>query len=282
MEIRTLTHQEILNILPDRKPESHKGDFGKVLLICGSKGYTGATALAAMGALRSGAGLVYAAAPESIYAIEAVKLTEAIVIPLPDQDGRLSTAAVNEIRSIMEQKNAVMIGPGLGQSEGVFAAVRTVLEEFPGPVVLDADGINAIAKHKDLLRGRTGPTVITPHAGEFARIADVCTGDRLEDAVTFAAEYGVILLLKGHRTIITDGKSTYLNNTGNPGMAVGGSGDVLAGIIVSLLGQGLQPMEAASCSAWLHGAAGDICAKQMGQYGMLPSDMLLVLPRLLK
>lgn len=282
MEIRTLTHQEILNILPDRKPESHKGDFGKVLLICGSKGYTGATALAAMGALRSGAGLVYAAAPESIYAIEAVKLTEAIVIPLPDQDGRLSTAAVNEIRSIMEQKNAVLIGPGLGQSEGVFAAVRTVLEEFPGPVVLDADGINAIAKHKDLLRGRTGPTVITPHAGEFARIADVCTGDRLEDAVTFAAEYGVILLLKGHRTIITDGKSTYLNNTGNPGMAVGGSGDVLAGIIVSLLGQGLQPMEAASCSAWLHGAAGDICAKQMGQYGMLPSDMLLVLPRLLK
>lgn len=282
MEIRTLAHQDILNILPDRKPESHKGDFGKVLLICGSKGYTGAAALAAMGALRSGAGLVYSAVPESIYAIEAVKLTEAIMMPLPDQDGRLSTAAANEIRSLMKQKNAVLIGPGLGQSEGVFAAVRTVLEEFPGPVVLDADGINAIAKHKDLLRGRTGPTIITPHAGEFARIADVCAGDRLEDAVTFAAENGVILLLKGHRTIITDGKSTYVNHTGNPGMAVGGSGDVLAGIIVSLLGQGLQPMEAASCSAWLHGAAGDICAKQMGQYGMLPSDMLLVLPRLLK
>lgn len=282
MKIRTLTHQDILDILPDRKPESHKGDYGKVLLICGSKGYTGAAALAAMGTLRSGAGLVYLAVPESIYAIEAVKLTEPIVMPLPDQDGRLSTAAGTEIRNLMEHKNAVLIGPGLGQSEGVFAAVKTVLKEFPGPVVLDADGINVIAKHKDLLRGRTGPMILTPHAGEFARIADISTGDRFVDAVTFAAEYGVVLLLKGHRTIITDGKSAYVNHTGNPGMAVGGSGDVLAGIIVSLLGQGLQPMDAASCSAWLHGTAGDICAKQMGQYGMLPSDILLALPRLLK
>lgn len=282
MQTRTLNHEKVLDLLPDRKPESHKGDYGKILLLCGSRGYTGAAALAAMGALRAGAGLVYTAVPESIYAIEAIKLTEAIVTPLPDRDGKLSTAAISEIRTLMQQKDAVLIGPGLGQSAGTFAAVKAVLEEFSGPVVLDADGINLIAQHKDLLRGRTGQTILTPHAGEFARIADVCTADRLADAVAFASKYGVILLLKGHRTVITDGKAAYINPNGNPGMAVGGSGDVLAGIIVSLLGQGLKPLEAAACGAWLHGAAGDYCAKEIGQYGMLPSDMLPVLPRLLK
>lgn len=282
MKIRTLNHQDVLGILPDRAPESHKGDYGRVLLLCGSRGYTGAAALSAMGALRSGAGLVYLAVPESIYAIEAVKLTEAIVMPLPDQNGKLSEASVSEVRSLMAQKDAVLIGPGLGKCAGTFAVVKTVLDEFPGPVVLDADGINLIAAHKDLLRGRTDPTILTPHAGEFARIADVCTGDRLVDAATFASEYNVVLLLKGHRTIITDGNVAYINHTGNPGMAVGGCGDVLAGMIAGLLGQGMQPMEAAACSAWLHGAAGDICAQQIGMYGMLPSDMLSVLPRLLK
>ena len=282
MKIRTLNHQDVLGILPDRAPDSHKGDYGKILLLCGSRGYTGAAALAAQGALRSGAGLVYLAVPESIYAIEAVKLTEAVVMPLPDQDGKLSEISVDEVRSLMEQKDVVLIGPGLGKSAGTCAVVKAVLKEFPGPVVLDADGINLIAAHKDLLRGRTGPTILTPHAGEFARIADVCTGDRLVDAVTFASEYKVILLLKGHRTIITDGNVAYINYTGNPGMAVGGSGDVLAGMIAGLLGQGLDPIEAASCGAWLHGTAGDICAQQLGMYGMLPSDMVSVLPRLLK
>lgn len=282
MKIRTLNHQDVLSILPDRAPDSYKGDYGKVLLLCGSRGYTGAAALAAMGALRSGAGLAYLAVPESIYIIEAVKLTETIVMPLPDRDGKLSEASVGEVRTLMEQKDVVLIGPGLGQSAGTFAVVKAVLEEFQGPVVLDADGINLIAAHKDLLRGRTGPTILTPHAGEFARIADACTGDRLVDSVAFASEYDVTLLLKGHRTIITDGNVAYINYTGNPGMAVGGSGDVLAGMIAGLLGQGLKPMEAASCGAWLHGAAGDICAQQLGMYGMLPSDMLSVLPRLLK
>lgn len=203
-------------------------------------------------------------------------------MPLPDRDGKLSEASVGEVRTLMEQKDVVLIGPGLGQSAGTFAVVKAVLEEFQGPVVLDADGINLIAAHKDLLRGRTGPTILTPHAGEFARIADACTGDRLVDAVAFASEYDVTLLLKGHRTIITDGNAAYINYTGNPGMAVGGSGDVLAGMIAGLLGQGLKPMEAASCGAWLHGAAGDVCTQQLGMYGMLPSDMLSVLPRLLK
>ncbi len=277
-----LTHKDVLNILPDRTAESHKGNYGKILLICGSRGYTGAAALAAMGALRSGAGLVYLTVPESIYAIEATKLWEPIVLPLNDCEGRLSHGAVDQIRILMRGKDAVLIGPGLGQSEGVLAAVKTVLEEFSGPVILDADGINVLSQHMDILRGRTNPTILTPHGGEFARIYDAATGDRIKDAIAFAVNYGVILLLKGHGTVITDGNSLYINETGNPGMAVGGSGDVLAGMIVSLVGQGIDPLKATACAAWLHGAAGDLCADDIGQYGMLPSDMLLALPRLMK
>lgn len=282
MKIETLNHESVLQLLPAREPWAHKGDFGKILLLCGSRGYTGAAALAAMGALRSDAGLVYLGVPESIYAIEAVKLNEPIVFPLPDADGKLSVEAVKDICKLLPKMDAVLIGPGLGQSEGTLAAVLTVLEQFCGPVVLDADGINALKAHKDIVRGRTAPTIITPHDGEFVRFGGVLREDRMAAAAQIAEELGIIVLLKGHETVITDGKIGYVNNTGNPGMATGGSGDVLAGILVSLLGQGLQPLEAAACAAWLHGAAGDICAEHIGQYGMLPSDLLEVLPRLMK
>ena len=177
--------------------------------------------------------------------------------------------------------DAVLIGPGLGQSEGVFQVVKTVLEQAACPVVLDADGINLIATHKDIVRGRTGTTVLTPHGGEFARLGGA-SGDRVAAATEMANDLGCILLLKGHHTVITDGNTTYINPTGNPGMAVGGSGDVLAGMITALLGQKIEPLQAAACGAWLHGAAGDLCAAQIGQYGMLPTDMVNVLPRLLK
>lgn len=276
-----LNHEQVLGILPDRRTDAHKGDFGKILLLCGSRGYTGAAYLAAMGALRSGAGLVFLGVPESIYDIEAVKLNEAIVFPLPDEDGKLSEAAVPEILERLLKMDAVVIGPGLGQSEGVFKVVKAVLEEAVCPVVLDADGINAVSLHKDILRGRTTPTILTPHAGEFARLGGR-DGDRKSAAEELAKELGCVMLLKGSGTVITDGDTTYINPTGNPGMAVGGSGDVLSGIITALLGQGISPLEAAACGAWLHGAAGDLCAKEIGQYGMLPSDMVNVLPRLLK
>lgn len=282
MEIKELNHVDVLRLLPNRNPDSHKGDYGKILLLCGSRGYTGAAALAAMGALRCGAGLVYVGVPESIYAIEAVKLTEPVVFPLPDKDGMLSTQALHKITQMLPNMDAVLIGPGLGQSEGTFAVVKTVLEQYPGTVVIDADGINVIVGHIDLLRGRTAPTILTPHVGEFCRISGQACKDRITAAAKFAADNQVILLLKGHRTIITDGSDYYVNQTGNPGMAVGGSGDVLAGMIAALLGQGVAPLQAAACGAWLHGAAGDICEKEIGQYGMLPTDMLQVLPRLLK
>lgn len=282
MEIKNLSRETVLDILPDRDVLAHKGDFGRVLLLCGSRGYTGAAYLAALGALRSGAGLVYLGVPESIYAIEAVKLNEPIVFPLPDENGKLAISAGEEIKTLLPKMDAVLIGPGLGQSKGTLAALKVVLREFHGPVVLDADGINLLARHKYLLRGRTAPTVLTPHEGEFARIAGEIGADRQSAAEALARELGAIVVLKGHGTIITDGTKSYRNPTGNPGMAVGGSGDVLAGMVVSLLGQGIEPLEAAAAAAWLHGAAGDRCAERLGQYAMLPTDLLEELPRLMK
>lgn len=282
MLVKQLLHADVLALLPDRSPDSHKGDYGRVLLLCGSRGYTGAAALAAMGALRSGAGLVYLGVPASIYAIEAVKLTEPIVFPLPDQDGKLASAAAAEISEMLPKMDSVLIGPGLGQSEGTLAVLKIVVERAACPVVVDADGINLLSSHKDILRGRAAPTILTPHDGEFQRLDGPVGQDRLGAAAALARELGAIILLKGHETVVTDGIQAYRNHTGNPGMAVGGSGDVLAGIIAGLLGQGLAPMEAAACGAWLHGAAGDICEAETGQYGMLPSDMLKVLPRLMK
>lgn len=280
--MKELDHKTVWNLLPERDPDAHKGDFGKILLLCGSRGYTGAAALAAMGALRSGSGLVFLGVPECIYGIEAVKLTEPVVFPLPDQDGKLSREASVLVAEKLPQMDAVLIGPGLGQSEGTLSVVHTVLEQAQCPAVVDADGINLLSRHKDILRGRTAPTILTPHDGEFMRLAGEIGENRRAAAEKAARDTNIILLLKGHRTIITNGEETYINPTGNPGMAVGGSGDVLAGVIVSLLGQKLPPLEAAACGAWLHGAAGDICASEIGQYGMLPSDMVEVLPRLLK
>lgn len=281
MEYTILDQVNVAELLPERQDNSHKGNYGKILLLCGSRGYTGAAALAAMGALRTGAGLVYLAVPESIYAIEAVKLTEPVISPLPDDNGTYAATAVSSVLSMLTGKDAVLIGPGIGQSEGSKAVVQAVLKNFAGPVVLDADGINVLSAHKDILRERTNPTILTPHDGEFQRLGETLSIDRIGSAVKAAKNLGVIMLLKGHETIVTNGTITYKNTTGNPGMATGGSGDVLAGIITSLLGQGLPPLEAAACGAWLHGAAGDICAEEIGQYGMLPSDILSVLPRLL-
>lgn len=282
MKYRALNHEQVLSILPDRNLNSHKGDMGKVLLLCGSKGYTGAAALAAMGALRSGAGLVYLGVPACIYSIEAIKLNEAIVFPLADQNGMLSADSINTISDLIPKMDAILVGPGIGISKETGDVVKYVLQSFSGPVVLDADGITLLKEHKNVLRDRTGQTVITPHEGEFRRFTGNPVVDRCECAESLAREFGCIVVLKGHNTVITDGTLGFVNQTGNPGMAVGGSGDVLAGIITALIGQGISPLQAAACGAWLHGAAGDICAKEIGQYGMLPSDMLQVLPRLMK
>ena len=288
MNIRSLNDETALALIPPRQAESHKGDYGKILLLCGSRGFTGAAALAATGALRSGAGLVYVAVPESIYAIEAVKLTEPVVLPLPDRKGMLSEEALEPIRELLPKMDAVLFGCGSGLGEGPEAVLKLLLKEAACPLVLDADGITLAAKHKDLLRERHHPTILTPHEGEYARLkatpAPVVPdeAEKIRDTMALARELGVILLRKGHRTLITDGETVYRNQSGNPGMAVGGSGDVLAGVILSLLGQKVPPLEAAACGAWFHGRAGDLCAAEIGQRGLLPTDLAMVLPRLLK
>ena len=268
-------------LLPVRNRDTHKGDYGKILLLCGSRGFTGAAALAAMGALRTGAGLVYLAVPESIYAIEAVKLTEPVVLPLPDEDGMLCAASIPEIARLLPKMDAVLFGSGSGIGQGTEEVLLYLLKNAECPLILDADGITLAAKHKDILRGRKLPTILTPHDGEFARLAPPDL-PRVEQTMALAKELGVILLRKGHRTLITDGAVCFENHTGNPGMATGGSGDVLAGVILSLTGQGVAPLEAAAVGAWLHGAAGDRAAQRLGEYGMLPGDMVDELPQLLK
>ena len=268
--------------LPRRKNDCHKGDVGKVLLLCGSEGYTGAAALASMGALRSGVGLVYLGVPRAIYQIEAVKLNEPVVFPLSDKNGKMAEDAIEQIDKILTKVDAVLIGPGIGISEETEKVVCYVLEHFEGPVVLDADGITVMQMHKDILRDRAGQTVITPHEGEFSRFTGEGIVDRRKSAVDLAKQLNITVVLKGHRTVVTNGDDVYVNMTGNPGMAVGGCGDVLAGIIVSLIGQGMPLFKAAAYGVWLHGAAGDLCARKLGKYGMLPTDMINVLPRLMK
>lgn len=280
MEI--LDSERVRSYFPPRRREAHKGDFGKILLLCGSEGYTGAAALAAMGALRTGAGLVYLGTSRCVYPILAGKLLEPVVFPLPDDGKGYGPEAVAEVRRRMNNMDALLIGCGMGQGSGAWEVLKAVLSEFEKPVILDADGINLLSRHIDFLRERTGVTVLTPHAGEFARLTGYFPKDRVREAQAFAREYNCILVLKGAGSVITDGSRVFENPTGNPGMAVGGSGDVLAGMTVSLVGQGIPPLEAAACAAYLHGAAGDLCARELGEYAMLPGDLLSALPRLLK
>ncbi|MFR1561701.1 MAG: NAD(P)H-hydrate dehydratase [Oscillospiraceae bacterium] len=282
MKTEILNQEAVAAWLPDRDPWGHKGDFGKLLLLCGSVGYTGAAALAARAAVRSGAGLVLLGVPEPVYTIEAVKLDEPVVFPLAAEGDGLSPAAVPEILRRLAGCDACLVGPGLGRLPGVRAVTEAVLREARCPVVLDADGLNVLEGAADALKARRAPTVLTPHDGEFRRLGGAVGPDRMASAAALAQTLGAVVLLKGHRTVVTDGTRGYENRTGNPGMATGGSGDVLAGLLVSLLGQGLPPLEAAACAAWVHGAAGDLCAGAWGQYGLTPSDMVEALPRFLK
>ena len=274
----------IRQCLPVRARDAHKGDFGRVLLLCGSVGFSGAAILAAKAASRSGSGLVYLGVPKKIYAICARACYSQIVFPLDcDEEGRLCLSAFSQIEEKLPQMDAVLLGCGLGRGGEVAQLVRKLINTVNVPLILDADGINAIAPHTDILRGRTFPTILTPHDGEFSRLGgDPKAKCRITEAMRFARMCNSLLLLKGHRTVVTDGKRVFLNTTGNPGLACGGSGDVLAGILVSFLGQGLSAINAAACAAFVHGKAADICAARIGEYGMIPEDLLTQLPRLLR
>jgi len=269
--------------LPRRATDTHKGDYGKLLLVGGSVGYTGAPNLAARAAVRAGAGLVYLGVPEAIWQVCAVKNDEAMPFPLPcDGEGRLTAAALPSLRERWQECDVLALGPGLGRSEDIVALVRAAVEGFTGPLVLDADALWAVSRQPDVLRSAAGRIVVTPHAGEFARLGGALTGERLADAAAFASRYGCVTLLKGRRTVVAfpEGESRVIE-AGNPGMAKGGSGDVLTGVLAALLGQ-LPFREAVLTGAWLHSAAGDRCAAERGEYGMTPSDMIEKLPYIMK
>ena len=274
---QTMEREFLMEALPKRKPDGHKGTFGKVLVIGGAVGYTGAPCLTATAAVRSGCGLVFLGVPESIWAVEAVKTTCAMPFPLPENQGMLSYNALQEIEEKLSGCDILALGPGLGRSEELTALVCELVRRTEKPVVLDADGINALSAHMDVLDARRGcVTILTPHDGEFARIGgDLTTGDRLGAARRFAMDHGCILVLKGHRTLVAAPEGNVLvNSTGNSGLAKGGSGDVLTGIIASLLAQGATAVQAAGLGVWLHGAAGDLCAARLTPYAMTPEDVI--------
>lgn len=268
--------------LPARPADGHKGTFGKVCLLGGSVGYTGAPVLCAGAAVRSGCGLVYLGVPECVWQIAAAKCLCAMPFPLPEKDGALALSGEADFRRRAEGCDAVAIGCGMGRSADSDALTRRLLT-LPQPLVLDADGINALSGHIDTLSCRRGlTTVLTPHDGELARIGGDMTAPR-ESSAAFAARHGVCLVRKGHRTVIAapDGRLA-VNTTGSDGMAKGGSGDVLTGLLTGLLAQGVEPFAACCCAVWLHGRAGDLAAEEKGHRGMTPADMIEKLPYALK
>ena len=280
--METITGAFVRRSLPRRDPEGHKGTFGKVLCVCGSVGYTGAPIFAGRGAVRTGSGLVFLAVPESVWPVAAVKSDEAMPFPMPEAEGRLSLLAEEPIRRRAESCDAVLIGCGLGRGWQTDALVRNLLT-IEKPLVLDADGLNALSGREELLQKRAAPTILTPHEGEFLRLGGDLSAGREAAAAAFSEKYGVYLVLKGHRTVVAapDGRLA-VNGTGNSGMAKGGSGDVLAGMILSLLGQGCGAFEACCAGVWLHGRAGDQAAADKGERGMTPTDLLEQIPYAMK
>ena len=269
--------------LPKRRAESHKGDYGRALLIGGSLGMSGAIGLAGMAALRSGAGLVKLAVPDVCLATVASYEPSYMTLALAsDEAGRIAAAARSVIAPVLGEATCCGCGPGLGRSAELDDLVWWLYESIEQPIVLDADGLNALAADRSRLRHPGGPRILTPHPGEFRRLVGT---DRLtvqasrEKAVELAEACGVIVVLKGHRTLVTDGQRIVENSTGNPGMATGGAGDVLTGIITALVCQGLAPCDAACLGVHVHGLAGDLAAERLGETSLTASDLVGELPK---
>lgn len=283
---------DTLPAAPTRPKDAHKGTFGRVLIIGGSRGMSGAPSLAGLAALRGGAGLVYVAVPSEILPIVASIEPSYLTIPLATEEehGCLSADGLTGLRKACEGKDAIAIGPGLGTSRGVAEIVAALFAECSRPMVVDADALNVLAgagptsplalspKRREDKTAERGPRILTPHPGEFARLigGDVATvqAQRAKLAAEFAAAHGVVVVLKGPGTVITDGNRMAINRTGNSGMATGGTGDVLTGLIAALLAQGMSPFEAAQLGAHLHGFAGDLAAAEYSQPGLIASDLV--------
>ena len=283
LSVEAVTGDLVRAWLPPRPADGHKGTFGRVYALAGSVGYTGAPVLATRAAARSGAGLVYLDVPEDIYLMIATKCDEVMPrpIPLPLREGAMSMEVLEMVTERLRRCDAGLVGPGFVESRNTLDLLYGILERSDCPVVLDAGGLNLAAGHMDMVDQREAPLVLTPHDGEFARLGgDLSGGDRLGAARDFARRHRCVLVLKGHRTITAapDGRAL-VNTTGNSGMAKGGSGDVLSGVILALLGRGMDPFLAAAAGVYLHGLAGDLCAARLGEWGMLPTDLVETLPQ---
>lgn len=269
--------------LPHRDPQSHKGTFGRALVVGGSRGMAGAVALAGMSATRSGAGLTTLAVPSCCLETVASFDPNYMTVPLPsDPEGKISHDALGKLLELSARATSMGLGPGLATSEALTQIVEKLYREFTGPMIVDADGLNALARAPGTLANARGPRVLTPHLGEFRRLTRgtefepapvAAPGDCDELAIRFAAKHGVVVVLKGHNTLVTDGTFAYRNTSGNAGMATGGAGDVLTGVITALLGQGLTPPESAVLSVYLHGVAGDLARDAKGEVSMTASDI---------
>ncbi len=270
-------------LLPARPKISHKGDYGKLLIIGGSVGYTGAPVLCALAAARSGTGLVSVGVPNEIYGITAGRLFEPMPLPLADDgNGRISLEALPVITEKLSNSDVCVIGCGLSRSDDLTELVRSIVRTSSKQLVIDADGLFALGDDLQLIKSAKNPLVLTPHEGEFVRLGGVSTGDRVSDARSFALSRECVLVLKGHRTICAfpDGE-VYIISAGNPGMAKGGSGDVLAGIIGALLGQ-LSLKQAVITACAVHALSGDACAERLGEYSLLPTDIIEAIPETMK
>lgn len=267
-------------MLPKRPADTHKGDYGRVLLVGGSRGMSGSISLAAMAALRTGSGLVSTMVPDCCLETVAGFDPCLMTIAAPDTPkGHFSIAAANAVKGPASKSDTIAVGPGMGTGPGSIQLVRYLASLATVPRVFDADALNVIGRPRDIRL--CGPVVLTPHPGEMQRLSGVSATDRngqIEAAIAFAHAHRCVVLLKGSKTLVTDGKSRWYNSTGNPGMASGGSGDCLTGIIASLLGQGYSPWDSACLAAFVHGLAGDLAAADLGQAGIVATDLIKHLP----
>jgi len=278
-----MTLKEIRRKWKPRKKTSHKGDFGRIFILAGSRGLTGAAYLTSVAAVKTGAGLVTLGVPEKVYPILARRSAEVMVRPFPSTPaGSLSSRGLGSLLSFLKTQDVLALGPGLSQNKDTQKLIRSLFLKSKKPVVMDADGMNAFKGRKALLKKRKGESILTPHPGEFLRVFGGRLSDRDSDRKKRTLEsakcFRGIMVLKGHHSMVADRKRSYLNQTGNPGMATGGSGDVLTGIIAALVGQGLSSWDAARFGVYLHGKAGDLAAKKVGQISLTAGDILDALP----
>ena len=275
-----ITKESVAGLLPRRPDNAHKGTMGTLCAVTGSYGFSGAAVLSAKAALRSGVGLLYQVIPESIYPIFASSVHESVCVPVRGSlQGTVAPADTDTILNIVRRATAVLIGCGMGNTSATAAVLRAVVCESGVPVVIDADGINALSKHIDILNERKAELILTPHIKEFSRLSGLSVSEIIDRQEQVARDFSlqrpdITLVLKSHRTVIARNGETFRNTAGNSGMAKGGSGDVLAGIIASLAAQGCAPFDAAIAGVSIHAAAGDAAAEKLGKTAMLPSDII--------